>query len=403
MADCEPLGPGFDPHVPEFIEDPYPTYELLRRECPVLHSDRYMGGFWLLSRYEDVRRAVVDWQTFTSSVAGVTAIPMITQRTTPVPPIELDPPLHTRYRNLVGGVFRRQRVEELRPDVERLAAELLQPIVERGGGDLARELALELSTGTLGLFLDLPREEGPRWVAWIKRMHASVHDRADARRATDEFRAYVEEIVAARRREPRDDFVSFLLASEIDGDRLRDEDIRDFVHLTIMAGFETTAGAMGLTLLHLAREPELRRRLFTDPALVPSAVEEFLRFTTPIQLFGRNAARDVELHGRRILAGDVVAVGFAPANRDPEAFERPDECVLDRSPNRHLAFGSGPHVCLGAWVARLELTVLLEQVARLMPEFHVPPGARVVRKSRGDQIALESLPVVVGPGREEAR
>lgn len=390
------IGPSFDPHAPDFIEDPYPTYDLLRRECPVLHSDRYMGGFWLVSRYDDVRAAVSDWQTFTSSVAGVTAIPMITQRTRPIPPIELDPPLHTRYRNLVGGVFRRQRVGELRDDVERLAGELIDPIVARGHGDLAREFALELSTGTLGLFLDLPKEDGPRWVSWIKRMHGSVHDVDDARKATREFHRYVDELVAARRREPRDDFVSFLVASEIEGHRLEDEDVRDFVHLTIMAGFETTAGAMGLTLLHLARHPELRRQLFSDPSLVPTAVEEFLRLTTPIQIFGRNAARDVDLHGRSIRAGDVVAVGFASANRDPDAFDRPDECVLDRKPNRHLAFGFGPHVCLGAWVARLELSVMLEQFAARLPEFHVPEGARIVRKSRGDQIALESLPIEVG-------
>lgn len=397
---CERFGPSFDPHAPAFVEDPYPTYALLREECPVLHSDRYMDGFWLLTRHEDVRRALADWQTFTSSVPGVTAIPMITQRTEPTPPIELDPPLHTRYRNLVGHLFRRQRVDALRPALERIAGDLLDAIVERGGGDLAQEFAFELSSRTLGLFLDLPEGDRRRWLGWVKRMHGSVHDAQDARLATSEFWAYVEGIVEERRREPREDFTSFLLASEIEGDRLTDREIRDFVHMTIMAGFETTVGAMSLTLLHLARHPELRRRLFAEPALVPGAVEEFLRFTTPIQLFGRNAARDVELHGRTIRAGDVVAVGFASANRDPEAWERPDECVLDRRPNRHLAFGYGPHVCLGAWVARLELAVMLEQFALKLPEFRLDPAASVVRKERGDQIALERLPVLVGAGEE---
>jgi cytochrome P450 len=389
---------GFDPHTPEFIADPYPTYEHLRARCPVAHSDRYMGGFWLITRYADVRAALSDWRTFTSSVAGVTAIPMITQRTRPTPPIELDPPRHTRYRNLVGPLFRRQRVEELEPALRAMTAGLIDPIVARGSGDLARELAFELSSRTLGLFLGLPDEDRPLWLAWVKRMHASVHDLDDARRATQEFWEYIERVIAERRRAPADDFTSFLLTAEIDGERLDPTEIRDFVHMTIMAGFETTVGAMGLTLLHLAEHPDVRRRLFAEPNLTTTAVEEFLRLTTPIQLFGRNAARDVELHGRRIPAGDVVAVAFAAANRDPDAFERPDECVLERSPNRHLAFGFGPHICLGAWVARLELRVLLEEVARRMPDFHVAPGAIIERKSRGDQIALESLPIIVGPG-----
>jgi len=387
----------FDPHTAEFIEDPYPTYERLRLECPVAHSDRYMGGFWLVTRYADVKAALADWRTYTSSVPGVTAIPMITQRTRPTPPIELDPPRHTRYRNLVGPLFRRQRVEELEPELRRITAELIDPIVARGRGDLATELAFELSSRTLGLFLDLPERDRPRWLAWVKRMHASIHDLEDARRATQEFWEYVDAFIERRRAQPGSDFTSFLLTAEIDGERLEPIEIREFVHMTIMAGFETTAGAIGLTLLHLAEHPALRAELFADPSLTPTAVEEFLRFTTPIQLFGRNATRDVELHGRTIPEGDVVAVAFAAADRDPEVFPDPDTCILDRTPNRHLAFGFGPHVCLGAWLARLELRVLLEEVGRRMPEFHLAPAEPILRKSRGDQIAIESLPVIVGP------
>jgi cytochrome P450 len=399
---CPEFGSSWDLHEPSFIEDPYPTYARLRESCPVLHSDRYMGGFWVLSRHDDVRNAVGDWEAFTSTVPGVTAIPMIIQRTEPLIPIELDPPLHTRYRQLVGHVFRRQRVEELRPGLMELATGLVDGIVQRGRGDLAREFAIELSTGTLGRFLDLPDEDGPRWVGWIKRLHGSVRDMDDARAATAEIRGYVEGLVAERRERPRDDFISFLLTSEVEGERLSDTSIRDFVHLTINAGFETTAGAMGLSLLELAKRPELRRRLFGTPELIPSAVEELLRFTSPVQIFARNAARDVELHGRRIPAGDIVTVAFASANRDPSAFADPDEIVLDRSPNKHLSFGFGPHVCLGAWVARLELQVMLAVFAERMPEFHLEPGGPIVRKGRGDQIALESLPVIVGPDPGEA-
>lgn len=389
------LNGSFDPHDPGFIEDPYPTWAELRERCPVVHSDRYMGGFWTISRYEDVKAAVSDWRTFTSAVAGVTGIPMMIQRDEPLIPIEFDPPQHTRYRTLVSPLFRRDRVEELRPAIRAFADELLDPLLKQGRGDFATDYAKQLSLRTLGAFLGLPAEDAPRWAAWVETFHRSVEDQAQAVVATREFTKYLHELIADRRVSPGNDFVGLLTQATLDGHGLTDEEVRKFTIVVIAAGFETTAGGIGLMLHHLAHRPADYTLLREAPSLVPPAVEEFLRLYSPIQLFGRNAAHRVELHGQDIAAGEVVAVSFAAANRDPEAFTEPDHAVLDRHPNRHLAFGFGPHVCLGAHVARLELSVTLQafidRIATLSPDPVLP--AR--RKQRGDQIGFTALPLVL--------
>ena len=387
----------FDPHDPSFIEDPYPTWAELRERCPVVHSDRYMGGFWTISRYEDVKAAVIDWRTFTSAVAGVTGIPMMIQRDEPLIPIEYDPPQHTRYRTLVSPLFRRDRVEELRPTVRAFADDLLDPLVAAGQGDFARDYAKQLSLRTLGAFLGLPANDAPRWAAWVEAFHRSVEDRGQAVTATREFNEYLDSLIEERRASPGTDFVSLLTQATLDGHGLGDDEVRKFTIVVIAAGFETTAGGIGLMLHHLAHMPGDYALLRETPSLVPTAVDEFLRLYTPIQLFGRNAACDVELHGQQIRSGEVVAVAFAAANRDPSVFAQPDRAVLDRHPNRHLAFGFGPHVCLGAHVARLELSVTLQALLDRVQTLGPDPDAPAVRKSRGDQIAFVSLPLVLDP------
>jgi cytochrome P450 len=188
-----------------------------------------------------------------------------------------------------------------------------------------------------------------------------------------------------------------LLEAEVDGHRLSDLEVRQFGILMLLAGYETTSGAMGMTLLFLAEHPEHRARLFADPeGLAHSAVNEFLRVVSPVQVFGRNAAHDIDLYGQTIPEGDVVLLGYGAANRDPRAFDHPDEVILDRHPNRHLAFGHGRHLCLGANLARLELTIMIERFAELLPEFRVNPAFTPVWKPRGDVRALSSLHLLAG-------
>ena len=387
----------WDLHDPAFATDPYPLYRDVRQACPVLHNERY-GGFWLLTRYRDVREAALDWRRFTSSVAGVTAIPIITRRTEPQLPIELDPPHHARYRSLVAPVFSNRRLDDMRPVVQAIAAGLLDDLLARGEGELVGDYAVPLTVRTLAAFTGLPTEDGDRWVGWIRRMF-DVRDPEDAQAATAEFGAYIDALIAARRAAPRDDFIGLLMASEVEGQRLTDEEIHAFLTLTFGAGFETTADAISAMLYLLAEHSEQGERLKAEPSLIPAAVEEYLRFVSPIQIFGRNATEDVRLHGHTIPEGAVVALGFGAANRDPDAFPDPDACVLDRSPNRYLAFGWGPHYCLGAPVAKLEMAVTLEAFVHRVARLEVARGETGAAewKTRGDRRGMATLRVTATP------
>jgi cytochrome P450 len=393
-AEVEAFAADFDHHDPRFIEDPAPVYEELHARCPVAHSPRY-GGFWLVTRYDDVRRAAKDWRTFTSSVPNVTSIPSSHQRTEPDLPIEVDPPLHTRYRQLVAPAFSRAHVERMRPQVQAVAAELLDGLAGEREVDLVSQFAVPMSVRTLATFMDLPREDTPRWTEWVRRMYDGGGS-ADAREATSAYYAYIVDLVAQRRAEPREDFVTMLLSATVEGHRLSDDDVARFMRVLLIAGHETTAASMAYALWHLARHPaqweELRRR----PELVPTAVEEFLRLSSTVTLQARNATSDVTLAGAEIERDDVVALCFPAANHDEDVFAQADRCVLDRSPNRHLTFGAGPHVCLGAHVARLELSVMLEGFAARVSALRIADGRRPRWHTSGSVRGLAALPVVLG-------
>lgn len=389
MSDDKPV----DIHDPAFVVDPYPTYEHLREAKPIMHSELY-GGFWLLTRYEDVKKIALDWRTFTSSVPGKNAIPVIMRRTEPFLPIEADPPLHSRYRALVSPVFSAARIAEIRPRIEALARRCVEKIIANAGGDLVADYCIPVATGTLAEFTNLPREDTPKWVAWVDRMF-DPRDREGGAIATREMGEYIEALIAERRAEPRDDFISMLMAQEVDGYKLSDKDIRQFVFVQFGAGFETTSDAMSVALHWLATHPEDRARLAAAPDLVPAAIEEFVRFASPIQIFGRVCTRDHDWHSAHIHAGDVVAMGFGSANHDPHVFAEPGTCKMDRSPNPHLGFGAGIHQCLGAPVARMELAITLDLFCNHAPAFQLAPNAEPVWKPRGDRRGLRSLPTIL--------
>jgi cytochrome P450 len=386
---------SFDHHDPRFVEDPESVIGPVREEQPVLHSDLY-DGFWVLSRYDDVTSAALDHESFTSAVPGTTIIPPSQPRTEPLLPIELDPPEHTRYRGLVNALFSKPRIEALRPELETLARRLLEPIAREGRGEVVAEFATPMSLGALARFMNLPEEDEEHWFDWVERMFANaLLDKDDQREAVRAVDAYIDRLIAERKEAPRDDFIGMLLTAEVDGRRLSDPEVRQFGVLMLLAGYETTSGAMGLSLLHLAGHPEHRAQLFADPAgLAHTGVNELLRSVSPVQVFCRNAARDVDLHGQRIPAGDVVLLAYGAANHDPRAFEHPDRCILDRHPNRHVAFGHGRHLCLGANLARLELTIMVEQFAELFPDFEVDQARAPTWKPRGDIRGLQTLDLV---------
>jgi cytochrome P450 len=386
---------SFDHHDPRFVEDPESVFGPIREEHPLVHSDLY-GGFWVLTRYDDVTRAALDYESFTSAVVGTTIIPPSQPRELPLLPIELDPPEHSLYRGLVNALFSKTRIDALRPELEALATRLLEPIAVRGRGEVVSEFATPMSLGALARFMNLPEEDEQRWFDWVERMFANaLLDQDDQRDAVRDVEAYIDELIAERKEEPHDDFIGMLLESEVDGHRLSDLEVRQFGVLMLLAGYETTSGAMGLSLMYLAEHPEQRARLFADPdGLAHTAVNELLRYVSPVQVFCRNAAHDLALHGETVPSGDVVLLAYGAANHDPRAFPEADRCILDRHPNRHVAFGHGRHLCLGANLARLELTIMLERFAELFPDFVLDPEQPPAWKPRGDIRGLETLDLV---------
>ncbi|WP_181179521.1 cytochrome P450 [Mesorhizobium sp. B2-7-1] len=398
MTAGEPNAPDdVDIHDPAFVADPFSAFDRLRRECPVARSNKH-GGFWLLSRYDDVRCAAINWRDFTSGVPGVTAIPVITPRTEPQLPIEVDPPRHSRYRGLVNPVFAPQRVAAITPRIRMLARSLFEKMAAKGQAEIVADFCVPVAVASLAAFTDVPLEDSDRWIGWITSMF-NMSDPTAGAASSRELNAYIEKLITARRAEPTGDFISMLIAAEIDGERLDDNQIRSFMTVVFGAGFETTADGLSVMLHWLAQHPEALGRLAREQALVPTAVEEFLRYSSPIEIFGRNASHDLCLHGRDIRRGDIVALGFGSANRDPSVFDAPEELRLDRSPNKHLTFGAGPHLCAGAGVARMEMAVTLEMLIETGARLALDPVRQLRWKTRGDRRGLACLPLTINTGK----
>jgi len=320
---------------------------------------------------------------------------MSVDRSFPEIPLEVDPPDHRIYRAIVTPWFSRRRVEGLDKEVRAVVTDLLDGISGRTRADFVQDLAAPLVSRVLAIFLNVPEEESTPWVGWMSDIfHGRLTDRELANAAGKKLIGYVNSKIAAARETPGDDFFSLLGQETFEGRPLTDEELRGYGILAMTAGQETTVNGIGNSLWYLGLNKDDRKRLIAEPALIPAAVEEILRFLSPIQLLGRTAARDTELHGKQIPKGATVAVCYGAANRDQEVFEGADRCVIDRPYNPHMAFGAGPHACLGAHLARLEMTVVLEEVLRRMPGYEVDVDA-IELTPHGDLRGPWRLPVVL--------
>ncbi|TNY35085.1 cytochrome P450 [Thermomonospora catenispora] len=345
----------WDPRAPETFDSSHEVYADLRRRCPVPWSNAY-GGFWAATRYEDVVRVARDSETFSTAVQNVVPhVPRAQRR----PPLHFDPPEHAVYRAPLDRVMSRAAVRRLEPAFAAAARELLQPMLERGGGDYSAEFALPFAAQCFALFLGLPVEQ----VLEIRRIGVEYSfaiqemDKPRIAAASDELYAIARTLVADRRRDPRDpdtDMIASLLEAPIS-----DEMVVGTVRQTIVAGIGAPHAVLGSAAVHLARDPDLQRTLRTRPDRLPAAIEELLRLYAPYRVFARTATRDVELGGRLIRAGEPITMLFPSANRDESVFSDPHRLDLDRRPNRHLAFGRGAHRCPGAAMARLEMAAAL--------------------------------------------
>ncbi|SFU07708.1 Cytochrome P450 [Geodermatophilus amargosae] len=335
-------------------------YQRLREECPVAWSDEH-GGYWSLTRYADVREAARQPRTFASG-APIIAWPDFDNQI----PISLNPPEHATYRRLLNRYVSKDAMARLEPTIRAFVVEDLDPLLAAGEGDIVTGLCQPLPARALAALLNLPDSAHVEFVEQFRGFERVGWDPEKINAVIGQmFESAVSEVVAERRARPLDpetDMLSGVLAAEIDGQPLSEETV---VHIGVqmfVAGHATTADALATTMYRLATNPDIQMELRRRPEKIPTAVEEFLRIETPLQSIARTAVHDVELHGRTIRAGDRVALHYAAADLDPETFEHPSACIIERSPNPHLAFGAGAHLCYGAPLARLEMRLAMEEI-----------------------------------------
>ncbi|MCA1644661.1 MAG: cytochrome P450 [Chloroflexi bacterium] len=362
----------WDPEDPAMLEDISGTLAELRARCPVPYTQR-TGGYYAFTRYADIRAATRDPDTYSSAgeqlMDGLRRIP-----------IELDPPEHTAYRRIMQPYFSAARMQALEPRVRQFAAELLQPLIERGRGDIANAFTFPFPTRVLCATLNIPDEDWAKLKLWAGESRlartAGSDNRGGAAGGNEEFVAYAREMIASRRiapLDPTEDLTSGLLAARVNGEPLTDERILGIVRLLLSAGHNSTTISLGILIGYLAMQPDVQRRLRTEPALIPQAIEEILRYETPVVANAnpRIVTRDVTVNGRALKRGDRVVLLWGSGNHDDDAFPDADRCIIDRSPNRNFVFGHGVHMCIGAPVARLELRIALEELLRRTHSFEV--------------------------------
>jgi len=402
MTDTE-VTPTFDPFDPVFRTDPYPVYKRLREENPVHPGP--IGGL-VLTRHADCLRVLRhpaassderNGELFKAlDAAGEIDHDLSDNR----PFLFLDPPDHTRLRRLVSKAFTPRTVERLRPRVQALVDELLDAVVPTGSIELIEDLAYPLPVQVISEMLGVPPEDHERFKGWSKDLARGLDpdfilppDVLEQRnRAVEAFSEYFLELIAERRRSPRDDLLSALVAAEDEGDRLTEQELLSTCTLLLVAGHETTVNLIANGTLALLRHPDQLERLRDDPSVSRSAVEELLRYDPPVQLTGRVALEDIELGDATVEAGTFALLLLASANRDPDAFPDPDRVDLGRTDNHHLAFGFGTHFCLGAPLARLEGEIALTTLVRRCPDLALATDELRYKENlilRG----LEALPI----------
>jgi cytochrome P450 len=363
----------FPLHSPDFYAgDPYPAYQVLRAKSPVHWNE--VTRFWALLKYEDVRFVSRNPELF-SSRRGVT-IPD-PERANPTQEGSLiftDPPRHRQLRRLISSAFTANRVTALEPKIREIVHGVLAGIEPGSAHEFAEEIAAPLPTRLIAELIGAPPEDWEQFRAWSDAAVGSADPEIelDPLVAMGELHQYFSKLIAARRKEPRDDLLSVLADAEVDGERLSDADLLNFSFLLLVAGNETTRNLIALGTLALIHHPGECKKLVDDPALIPDAVEEMLRFTTPVTHMARTAMHDVEIRGKLIRKDDVVVMLYGSANRDEEVFGGDaEEFKVTRHPNPHIAFGFGEHLCLGASLARLEARVLFEELLRRHPRLEL--------------------------------
>jgi cholest-4-en-3-one 26-monooxygenase len=391
---------------------PHEWFTYLRHHAPVYKHPEPRGGpgFWVVSRYHDLIEVNRDGQTFSSEQTRGGVV-VLEQGNTDLSDegrmmLTMDAPDHTRYRKLVNRGFTPRMINALEPHIKRIVIELIDSAVEKGKCDFVLEVAAELPLQVIAQMLGVPFADRHKVFEWSNRLIGSKDleysvSEEEARGAAVEMFMYAKELADQRRNDPRDDIVTALLNAETDGDRLSEMDFNLFFLLLAVAGNETTRNALSHGLNTLIDYPEQYRMLVADPTLVPAATEEILRWCSPVMYFRRNVTRDTTLGGQQLRAGDKISIWYISANRDEEIFPEPFKFDITRSPNEHVAFGGGgPHYCLGANLARMEINILLEELVKRVGSVE---RAGEVQRLRSNFInGIKHLPVRLGRSAAQA-
>jgi cytochrome P450 len=387
----------FDHHSDEFARDPWSVYAEARSTCPVAWNDRY-GGFWVLSRYEDIKRVALDDHTF-SSAETIVIPPKLSNRR--AIPIESDPPEFQEYRRIMNPILSPAAIEKIEPAIQGFVTRCIDDFIERGECDIVTELADPVPAMTTLHLLGLPEED---WRVFSEPLHATVFHRQDNPIRQEALPMYrqmhtiIVEAIAERRRQSREDGISRLLTGQVQGRPITDEEVVEMVELILSGGIDTTGSAIGNILLFLDQHHDARQHLIDHPDALPQAVEEFLRYEAPQQALARTAKQDCVVGGQEVKQGERLFLVWASGNRDEAAFPDPDEVVLDRFPNRHMTFGLGAHRCLGSTVARKQIIHSVRAVLDRMPDFVIDRDRVTHAETIGVVYGHFSIPLTFTPG-----
>jgi cytochrome P450 len=384
-------GALFDPYDSAIQDDPFPVFEVLRRDHPCYRDPE--GRFFAISRYDDVKDALRDHETY-SNAGGI----ILGNDVSAAPPsmVLMDPPAHTRLRNLVSRAFTPRRIAAFEEALGESVHEFIDIIEREPEVDLVPTFADLVPVRAISDIVGVPREEREQFRHWADRMIGEPETEAGLTAMLETF-TYFGAALEDRKTNPRDDMLTAMTEAEIEGERLSLEEQIGMVLLLFFAGIETTVFHLTNVCYELAAHPEIQARLRAEPELIPDAMEEILRYDAPVQGDIRTLTRDVELHGEHMAAGDVALVLFGSANRDPEAFSAPDTLDITRRPNPHLTFAQGVHFCLGAPLVRLEHRIAVEALLRRLPPFVLVEDRVRRRHLHGPFMrGLESVPVKFG-------
>ena len=364
----------FDHTDPHWTENPYARWEELRAASPVVHTERFLGCY-LPTTFEAVKQIAYDTEHFSSRRVVVRDV---RPDVIPSPPITSDPPEHKPAKQLLLPLFTPDAVKKLEQKVRSICNELIDGIIEEDGCDVAARYSKHIPVRAIAHMLGIPETDSDRFIKWIHEiLELGIKDQSILVKAIQEMSVYFADHIEHRRKHPTNDLISTLMnARDKDGQPLSDAHVQGSLRLLLIAGIDTTWSAIGSALWHLAKTPSDRERLIAEPELMPTAIEEFLRAFAPVTM-AREVVKETEIGGCPIKPGNMVLLSFPAANRDPAVFPDADKVVIDRKQNPHAAFGLGIHRCVGSNLARMEMTIAIEQWLTRIPDFRLDPAGKV--------------------------